>query len=427
MKLNREHVITRTSALLASIAVLFNVAVNPVALADGTETLGDPSISIADGTGIVAAGTGMVSQPGSISVNVPASATVKQVILYWEGQMLNDVPGDNTINVGGTEVLGTLIGGQAFFVNNAYSSAFRADITDLNLVSAGANSFNVSGMDFTRASNGAGVLVIYDDGSTTAEIGLRDGVDLAFVNFPEPRKSTIAQTFNFTPAAVDRTAPLAMFFGSVAGSISGAGPDRPTSIEVESGGVTTVYSNLLGSNDGEEWDTQTLSVNIPAGASSVMVQAFSRDDLSSGNLPASLSWITAALAVTPPTTGGGEGCTPGYWKNHTDSWPPTGYSPVQSVQSVFAQSAAFPGIGSASLLEALNFGGGPGAVGGAKILLRAAVASLLNSASPDVEFPRSAADIIADVDAALASGNRSTMLSLASQLDADNNVGCPLN
>ena len=32
-----------------------------------------------------------------------------------------------------------------------------------------------------------------------------------------------------------------------------------------------------------------------------------------------------------------------------------------------------------------------------------------------------------DVNAALASGNRSTMLSLASALDADNNLGCPLN
>jgi hypothetical protein len=31
------------------------------------------------------------------------------------------------------------------------------------------------------------------------------------------------------------------------------------------------------------------------------------------------------------------------------------------------------------------------------------------------------------VNAALASGNRATMLDLASQLDADNNLGCPLS
>jgi hypothetical protein len=37
------------------------------------------------------------------------------------------------------------------------------------------------------------------------------------------------------------------------------------------------------------------------------------------------------------------------------------------------------------------------------------------------------AQVIASVDAALASGDRDTMLILASALDADNNLGCPLN
>jgi len=37
------------------------------------------------------------------------------------------------------------------------------------------------------------------------------------------------------------------------------------------------------------------------------------------------------------------------------------------------------------------------------------------------------ADVIADVNAALASGDRQTMLDLAGELDADNNLGCPLN
>jgi hypothetical protein len=35
--------------------------------------------------------------------------------------------------------------------------------------------------------------------------------------------------------------------------------------------------------------------------------------------------------------------------------------------------------------------------------------------------------VIADVNAALASNDRSTMLALTSELDADNNLGCPLN
>ena len=31
------------------------------------------------------------------------------------------------------------------------------------------------------------------------------------------------------------------------------------------------------------------------------------------------------------TPSGFEGCTPGYWKNHSESWPPTGFSTGQSV------------------------------------------------------------------------------------------------
>jgi hypothetical protein len=123
----------------------------------------------------------------------------------------------------------------------------------------------------------------------------------------------------------------------------------------------------------------------------------------------------------------GQGCTPGYWKNHTDSWPITGYSPAQSVESVFSAAAAYPAYGSASLLQALSFQGGSTLEGAVGNLLRAAVAGLLDSAHPDVNYPRNTAALIADVDAALASGDRDTMLSLASQIDQDNNLGCPLN
>jgi hypothetical protein len=126
-------------------------------------------------------------------------------------------------------------------------------------------------------------------------------------------------------------------------------------------------------------------------------------------------------------TGGGQGCTPGYWKNHPDSWPPTGYSPSQTVKSVFAQAASYPSLGNATLLNALSFDGGSTLEGAAANLLRAAVAALLDASHPGVDYPRTPASVISDVNAALASNNRDTMLSLASQLDADNNLGCPLN
>jgi hypothetical protein len=125
---------------------------------------------------------------------------------------------------------------------------------------------------------------------------------------------------------------------------------------------------------------------------------------------------------------GGEGCTPGYWKNHEDSWPATGYYTGQSLESVFDLPDAL-GYDNVTLHNALKFGGGPGVQGGARILLRAAVASLLNSAHPGVDFAMTTADVIADVNAALASGSRATMISLAGDLDDANNAleGCPLN
>jgi hypothetical protein len=61
------------------------------------------------------------------------------------------------------------------------------------------------------------------------------------------------------------------------------------------------------------------------------------------------------------------------------------------------------------------------------MLLHHAVAALLNSSSAGVDYPRTTAEVIADVNAALATNDRSAMLALKDQLDRDNNLGCPLN
>jgi hypothetical protein len=126
----------------------------------------------------------------------------------------------------------------------------------------------------------------------------------------------------------------------------------------------------------------------------------------------------------PPDDGGSEGCTPGYWKQpqHFDSW--VGYTQGQTLESVFDVPDSY-GMDNNTLLEALSFKGGSGTVGAAEILLRASVAALLNSSS--VNYPLATADLINQVNAALASGNRGTMLNLATQLDLYNNLGCPLN
>jgi len=129
----------------------------------------------------------------------------------------------------------------------------------------------------------------------------------------------------------------------------------------------------------------------------------------------------------PPPATGTQGCTPGYWKNHEDSWPAAGYATGQKVQSVFASASAFPALANATLHQALSFHGGSSLEGKAGILLRAAVAGLLDASHPGVDYPRTVAQIIGDVNAALASNHQETLLSLASSIDKDNNLGCPLN
>jgi hypothetical protein len=147
--------------------------------------------------------------------------------------------------------------------------------------------------------------------------------------------------------------------------------------------------------------------------------------------PTPTATVTATPTPTPrptPTpTRGAQGCTPGYWKNHPLAWGPTGYTTGRAINTVFVIPSSLSSLGSATMVQALEFGGGPGITGGAQILLRAAVAALLNASHPGVAYPDSAAAVIASVNSALASGSRETMLGLATRLDAQNNLGCPLN
>jgi hypothetical protein len=296
---------TRTGVSLAIAGVLAVALGGGRVSSDGSESLGPASVTLAAGTGIASGGTGMMSQPGVINVDVPDGAVVKQVLLYWEGFMATNVAGDDTISIsnGGpsTSVTGTLVGGPTLFFSGAYASVFRADITSLGMVAAGSNALTVDGLNFTTASNGAGVLVIFDDGSTPTTIDIRDGSDLAFEGFAGPLQTTVAQTFTFASSTQDRTAQLHMFFASVSGTVSGFGV-RPTAIEITTNGPnggTTVLNNLLDSVDGQEWDSFDISADIPADATTLTVQAFSRDDLGTGGLPASFDWLAAGFAIEP--------------------------------------------------------------------------------------------------------------------------------
>lgn len=120
-----------------------------------------------------------------------------------------------------------------------------------------------------------------------------------------------------------------------------------------------------------------------------------------------------------------EGLSHGYWKNHLSDWP-DGYTPSMLVDDVFENASLYiPATD--TLLDALQYKGGDDLVGGAQILLRNAVASVLNAHHPNINYPILEADLIGEVNEALGSQNRDTMLSLEGILNDYNNVGADLS
>lgn len=282
---------------LSTIGPSFSIAI-------ATETLDDIDIPLASGTGIKTAAVGLVGdpavvQPGTINIDVPG--TVKQVIIYWEGQNATS-GGDDDITVNGIPVVGTLIGGPTLFYPIAYSSSYRADITSLGVVSSGPNTLTIGGMEFTKVrsgstyiNDGAAVLVIYDDGSDTADIRIRDGNDCCFYDFVDPLDRTVPQTYTFAASTAPRTAKLVLMAASVM-------HNRPTVVRVTVNSTVTKYVDLFNDLDGPEFDTAPIFVDIPAGVTEMTVQCFSEKDPTSvlTGIPASLTWIVSALALPPP-------------------------------------------------------------------------------------------------------------------------------
>ena len=128
-----------------------------------------------------------------------------------------------------------------------------------------------------------------------------------------------------------------------------------------------------------------------------------------------------------------QGCTPGAWKNRLlwiSEWTETGYSPDDKLKDVFLEVGYWPAyapLKNKTLEEALGFPGGDTLREKAQILLRAAVAALLNASHPDVNYPRLESEVIDDVNDALESQDKDTIINLATALDNDNNLGCPFD
>lgn len=114
------------------------------------------------------------------------------------------------------------------------------------------------------------------------------------------------------------------------------------------------------------------------------------------------------------------GYTPGYWKNHPTEWP-SPYTTTTTIGSVFTSAPA--SLKSDTFMTALGYKGGTGTEGAAQILLRAAVAAVMNEKTLGDGYPPYATtdELISTVNTALASNDRTTMINLANTLDKWNN------
>jgi hypothetical protein len=394
------------------------------------------------GLSMASGGTGLELSPGTVTVNI--GGPVQAALLYWAGRdrpcpqsggacVIPSQPyKDQVLSFDGNLITGTIVGTEGQPVSGGgpiNNIGYLADVTNIvKTRGTGSQSFAIA--DGDASSNlfrldGATLLVVYTSPSDANSYRLIvfDGLDFAYGADPTPGPTqvTVPVTFSHGSATFARQAQLLI-------SVGDAEAGRPDEIDITN---NPSLLNTLVAAAGEAWDSPVLTVGIPAGVSSTTVQLVSAP---ANQNPDSMLWELGALRVPlpatpppPPPTTGTNGCSPGYWKNHTGSWAAAGYSPSQTTVSVFSAASAFPSLAGKTLLQSIQGGGGPGTLGGATILLRAAVAAVLNASDPAVGYPLTKAQVISQVNSALASNNRDTMLNLASTLDADNNLGCPLN
>jgi uncharacterized repeat protein (TIGR01451 family) len=138
---------------------------------------------------------------------------------------------------------------------------------------------------------------------------------------------------------------------------------------------------------------------------------------------------------TVQSGGGGEGLTPGFWKNHSiygnaplskEEWTAAGYNPDQSYEAVFGivKLGANPTGTDAlpTLYDALNAGGG-----GVNALLRHSTAALLNAADPNVDYLYSVAQIISMTQTAINSGDAALIEATKNLFETQNELGADLS
>ena len=127
--------------------------------------------------------------------------------------------------------------------------------------------------------------------------------------------------------------------------------------------------------------------------------------------------------------GGGEGCTPGYWKANADFKKDPANAWTTELPDDTLNDAGFMPQSidlSTTLLETLKLDGGEGD-GMERNLLKQCVAAKLNAENTNVGYPISVEDVISMCNAVMATEDKDTMENFKDQLDDFNNTFCPID
>jgi hypothetical protein len=303
--MNFRRMRTKVGLILAMAAMAFAGVAGATHL-DPFIDLQEKGLTLAgDGVGLM--GWGGVSQNLTVNVQGP----VRFALLYWAGRERpcvetpaagsGDCSGvtqpfkDQEITFDGTPITGTIIGTETQPITGGgpiLNIGYFADVTSL-VAAKGVGNHSILFGDGNAGSNlwrldGAALIVAYtlpgDNNWYRVLVG--DGLDSAFGPDPTPGETrvTAPYTFNHGINLTARTAELWLAMGDGTG-------DRPDQVTISNN--ASIINGLNGS-DGPQWDTDQLSINIPAGVGTTTVQAISAPN---NQNPDSLLWEVAALRV----------------------------------------------------------------------------------------------------------------------------------
>jgi hypothetical protein len=241
---------------------------------------------------------------GTASLTVDVGGPVRFALLYWAGRdrpcpalPCNAAPQpyrDQQMIFNGTPLTGTIIGqeGQPASEGGATNNiGYFADVTSLvSAAGPGTHAFTLK--DGNLASNlfrldGASLIVAYTDTASTVTYRLMvwDGLDFAFGNdlTPGETRATTPVSFGHGATVFARTAGLTI----IAGDGTASGGDR---IAVSN---QADIRNCLDGSSGGRWDSDTVTINLPASTATTTAQLFSDP----GAAPDPLLWLVAMLRV----------------------------------------------------------------------------------------------------------------------------------